>query len=70
MKDNIKVVASFESGFGLEFVEIYLENEIGSITISKSQWKEIEAVIAGKREKGFSKEFDGYTPKTAIFWNK
>jgi len=70
MKDKISVTARFETGFGLELVQLYLKNETGTIEISKSQWQEIQAVINGKREKGFSEELNGYTPKTAIFWNK
>ena len=70
MEDKILVTAVFQSGFGLELAQLYLKNETGSITISKSQWQEIQAVINGKREKGFSEELDGYSPKTAICWNK
>jgi hypothetical protein len=70
MKDKISVTAVFQLGFGLELNQLYLKNETGSIVINKSQWQEIQAVINGERKKTFSEENDGYTPKTAICWNK
>lgn len=63
---EIVVAAAY---FGLEFDNIFLENETGNITINKSQWEEIQAVLSGKRKSAYSQEFDGYTPKTVIYWN-
>ena len=69
MNKEIQVSTMYKSGFGLELEELYLENDNGSIRITKSQWKEIETVMAGKRESAHSQEFDGYYPKTLIYWN-
>jgi hypothetical protein len=66
---KITVFASYKAGFGLELENLFLENETGKITILKSQWEEIQIVMSGKRKAAYSKEFDGYTPKTAILWN-
>jgi hypothetical protein len=67
--NEITVVASYKAGFGLELENLFLENETGKITITKSQWKEIQTVMSGKRKSAHSQEFDGYTPKTAVYWN-
>ena len=69
MNKAIQVVASYKAGFGLELENLFLENETGKITINKSQWEEIQVVMSGKRKGAHSQEFDGYTPKTAVYWN-
>lgn len=69
MKKDIQVAATYKAGFGLELDRVYLKNDNGEIDIDAEQWKEIQDVMNGKREKAFSEEFDGYTPKTASFWN-
>ena len=70
MTNNIQVVANYKaSGFGMEVVQVYLKNAEGAITLTKEQWDEIKTTMAGKRESGYSEEFDGYTPHTAAFWN-
>jgi len=70
MNAYIQVVANYKaSGFGMEVTHIYLKNSDGEITLSKEQWDEIKAVMAGKRKHGYSREMDGYTPHTAAFWN-
>ena len=67
--NEITVVANYESGFGMELVQVYLKNQNGTIVIDKEQWNEIQAVMAGKRKTAYSEEFDGYNPKTTIAWN-
>lgn len=69
MQRSIQVVATYKAGFGLELDRVYLKSDKGEIDIDAEQWKEIQAVMNGKRENAYSKEFDGYTPKTAVFWN-
>jgi len=69
MNKAIQVFANYEAGFGLELVDLHLENDTGSMVITCDQWEEIRAVMSGKRKGACSQEFDGYTPKTAIYWN-
>ena len=70
MKDKkISVSAIYGAGFGLELEEMHLKNETGSMTITRSQWVEIGAVMNGKRKSAYSQEIDGYTPKTVVYWN-
>ena len=69
MENNIQVVVNYKAGFGLELDRVYLKSDKGEIDIDAEQWKEIQDVMSGKRKNAYSKEFDGYTPKTAAFWN-
>jgi F0F1-type ATP synthase epsilon subunit len=70
MTNDIQVVARYKaSGMGMEVTEVYLKTEEGEITLTKEHWDEINATMDGKRESGHSKEFDGYYPLTASFWN-
>jgi hypothetical protein len=54
---------------GMEITQVYLKNAEGEITLSKEQWDEIKKTMDGKRKSAHSKEFYGYYPKTASFWN-
>jgi len=71
MTNDIQVVASYKASNmgGMEITQVYLKNTGGEITLTKEQWDEIKITMAGKHKSGHSKEFDGYTPKTAAFWN-
>lgn len=70
MRDKkISVSAIYHAGFGLELDQVHLKNETGSMTITGSQWEEVRAVMTGKRKGGYSEEFDGYNPKTVVYWN-
>lgn len=71
MNADIQVVANYKASNmgGMEITQVYLKNLEGEITLSKEQWDEIKTTMAGKRKSGHSKEFDGYTPHTAAFWN-
>ena len=71
MENDIQVVASYKASNmgGMEITQVYLKNVEGEITLTKEQWDEIKTTMAGKRQSGHSKEFDGYTPHTASFWN-
>ena len=53
----------------MEINKIYLKNNDGEITLTKEEWAEIKTTMAGKRKSGYSQNFDGYTPHTAVFWN-
>ena len=67
---TIQVVADYKSCvFGMEINKIYLKNNDGEITLTKEEWAEIKTTMAGKRKSGYSQNFDGYTPHTAVFWN-
>jgi hypothetical protein len=69
MTNDIQVVANYKAGFGMELERVYLKSDKGEIDIDAEQWKEIQATLNGKRKSAHSKEMDGYTPKTAVFWN-
>jgi len=71
MTNDIQVVASYKASNmgGMEITQVYLKNTGGEITLTKEQWDEIKITMAGKHKSEHSKEFDGYTPKTAAFWN-
>jgi len=71
MKNGIEVVALYKASNmgGMEITQAYLKNAEGEIRLTKEQWDEIKTTMAGKRQSGYSEEFDGYTPKTAAFWN-
>ena len=70
MMNDIQVVANYKSsGFDMEITDVYLKTDKGEITLNKEQWDEIKTTMAGNRKGGYSKEFYGYTPHTAVFWN-
>ena len=70
MTNDIQVVANYKaSGFGMDIVNVYLKTDDSEITLSKKQWDEIKATMAGHRNSGYSEDFDGYNPHAAAFWN-
>ena len=71
MTNDIQVVANYKASNmgGMEITQVYLKNAEGEITLAKEQWDEIKKTMDGKRKSAHSKEFYGYYPKTASFWN-